>query len=137
MHNSIFVNLPIADLDRSRKFFTDLGYSFNEDFCDGNALALVLGDNIFAMLLQRDFFGTFHTAETADGAKVKECLIALNADTREGVDQLVDRAIAAGGPAGRTEVHGFMYGRTYEDPDGHTWEIMWMDPAAVAGDAEG
>jgi predicted lactoylglutathione lyase len=132
MHTMIFVNLPVADIERSRKFFTDLGYTFNEKFCDGRALALVLGESKVAMLTQTDFFGSFHPVETADASKTKECVICLSADSRDAVDVLVDRAIAAGGTAGDTEDHGFMYGRSYDDPDGHSWQIFWMDPAAAA-----
>ena len=132
MHTMIFVNLPVADIERSRKFFTDLGYTFNEKFCDGRALALVLGESKVAMLTQTDFFGSFHPVETADASKMKECVICLSADSRDAVDVLVDRAIAAGGTAGDTEDHGFMYGRSYDDPDGHSWQIFWMDPAAAA-----
>ncbi|HEY7053509.1 MAG TPA: VOC family protein [Mycobacterium sp.] len=131
MHATIFVNLPIADVERSRKFFTDLGYTFNEKFCDGRALALVLGENQFAMLTQTDFFGSFHPVETADASKAKECIICLSTDSRDAVDALVDRAIAAGGTAGNTEDHGFMYGRSYDDPDGHSWQVFWMDPVAA------
>jgi predicted lactoylglutathione lyase len=132
MHAMIFVNLPVADIERSRKFFTDLGYTFNEKFCDGRALALVLGESKVAMLTQTDFFGSFHPVETADATKTKECVICLSADSRDAVDVLVDRAIAAGGTAGDTEDHGFMYGRSYDDLDGHSWQIFWMDPAAAA-----
>lgn len=131
MHAMMFVNLPVADIERSRTFFTDLGYEFNEKFCGDNALSLVLGENQFAMLLQRDFFDSFHPVETADAATTKECVICLSADSRDEVDVLVDRAIAAGGTAGDTEDHGFMYGRSYNDPDGHSWQIFWMDPAAA------
>lgn len=130
-HQMIFVNLPVADLARTRSFFEALDYEFNEHFCDENALALVLGENLFAMLLRRDFYETFHGKETADATKVSGCLVCLSADSREAVDSLAERAIAAGATAGRTEDHGFMYGRTYDDLDGHTWEIMWMDPAAA------
>ena len=136
MHDMIFVNLPVADIKRSRKFFTELGYTFDENFCDGKALALVLGESQFAMLMQTDFFDGFHPAETADASKAKECIICLSAESRDAVDALVDRAIAAGGTAGDTEDHGFMYGRSYDDPDGHSWQIMWMDPAAVGAGPE-
>ncbi len=130
MHRMIFVNLPVADLNRSRTFFSGLGYSFNENFCDDNALALELGDNICAMLLRTDFYSTFHTKRTIDAREGSECLVCLSAESRDEVDVLVDKAIEAGGTPGRTEQHGdFMYGRSFDDPDGHTWEIMWMDPA--------
>lgn len=135
MHAMIFVNLPVADTERSRKFFADLGYTFNERFCDDKALTVVLGENQFAMLLQRDVFDSFHPLVTADATQTKECVICLSVDTRDAVDALVDRAIAAGGTAGDTEDHGFMYGRSYNDPDGHSWQIFWMDPVAAEAGA--
>lgn len=135
MHKMIFVNLPIADIQRSRDFFTAVGYTINEQFSDENAVAVELGENIAAMLLKTDFFGTFHEATTA-APGVKETLIALSAESREEVDEVVNRAVAAGGKEGRSEDHGFMYGRAFDDPDGHGWEIMWMDPAAAAGGPE-
>lgn len=126
MHDMIFINLPVADITRSRQFFTDLGYTFNEDFCDGNALAMVLGPNQFAMLLQTDWFNTFHDRGVTDARVEKECLVALNLRSREAVDEFVDKAVELGGTNGKTQDYGFMYGRSYEDLDGHTWEINWM-----------
>lgn len=136
MHTMIFVNLPVANVARSRAFFTELGYTVNEQFSDERAVSLQLGENIVAMLLQRDFFDSFHPVETADATTTKECVICLDAGSRESVDDLVDRAIAAGASAGDTEDHGFMYGRSYNDLDGHAWQIMWMDPASVTAGAE-
>jgi uncharacterized protein len=134
MHSMIMVNMPVTDVGRSRKFFSALGYAFNEKFCDERALAVALGESQFAMLTQTEFFDSLHPVETADAAKVKECVICLSADSREAVDALVDRAIVAGGTAGDTEDHGFMYGRSYNDPDGHSWQIFWMaDDAAEVG----
>jgi uncharacterized protein len=129
MHQMIFVNLPVDDLSRSRTFFTELGYSFNETYCDERSLCLELGPTLYAMLLRRDFFDTFHQVRTAAPDTV-EALLCLSADSREAVDAQVERAVAAGGRAGRREDHGFMYGRAYTDPDGHIWEIMWMDQEA-------
>ena len=132
MHKMIFVNLPVADLDRSRAFFAGMGYTFNEAFCDGNALALSLGDNIVAMLLQRDFYATFVPGRTvADPHTTSSAIVCLDADSRDAVDATVEKALAAGASPGDTEDHGFMYGRSYFDLDGHAWEITWMDPAAV------
>lgn len=136
MHQMIFVNLPVADLARSRAFFTALGYRFNEQFCDPErALCLALGDNIYAMLLKPEFFATFTPNGVSTGGN--EALLAVSADSREQVDRLADAAIAAGGTEVRREDQGFMYGRSYADPDGHVWELMWMDPtvAAAGGDA--
>lgn len=131
-HEMIFVNLPVADLARSRAFFGALGYSFDEDFCDGDALCLRLGPTIYAMLLREDLFARFHDGTTADGACV-ETLLCVSAPSRESVDALVDRAVLAGGREVRSEDHGFMYGRSYADPDGHVWEVMWMDPGTARG----
>lgn len=136
MHTTLFVNLPVADPERSRKFFADLGYAFNEKFSSESAVTVVLGRNQFAMLIQRDAFDALHPAETADASRVKECVVCLGVDSRECVDALVDRALAAGGTAGDSEDHGDMYGRSFNDPDGHSWQIFWMDPAAVGDGAE-
>lgn len=134
MHTPIFVNLPVADIDRSRTFFSELGYTFDESFCTDTTLVVVLGDNLFAMLLQREAFDSLHPVQTADRAKVKECVICLGVESRSAVDALVDRAIAAGGTAGDCEDEEFMYGRSYHDPDGHSWQIFWFNPAAEGPD---
>lgn len=127
VHQMIFVNLPVADPQRSREFFTSLGYGFNEEMCNEGALALELGPNHYAMLLQTEFFGRFHDQQVAQPGQ-HEVLTCLSADSRAEVDNLVDRAISAGGRDVRTEEYGdFMYGRSYADLDGHIWEIMWMD----------
>ncbi|MEZ0049132.1 putative lactoylglutathione lyase [Mycobacterium sp. MAA66] len=131
MHAMIFVNLPVTDIERSRKFFTELGYTFNEKFSSDSTLTLVLGENQFAMLIQREAFDSLHLAETADASKTKECVICLGVDSRTEVDALVDCAIAAGGTAGDTDDEDFMYGRSYHDLDGHSWQIFWMDPVAA------
>ncbi|MEU5631386.1 VOC family protein [Streptomyces rishiriensis] len=130
----IFVNLPVNDLDASKKFFTELGYSINPQFSDDNAASVVISDTIVAMLLTKPFYSTFTKKEIADSATTSEVLIALSAPSREKVDELVDRALALGGsPSGDTQDHGFMYGRSFDDLDGHTWEVVWMDPSAVQG----
>lgn len=130
MHSMLFVNLPVADVDRSRKFFSDLGYAIDEQLSGESAVTLVLGDNQFAMLLQREAFDSLHPLETADAAKVKECVVCLGVDSRDAVDALVNRAISAGGTDGDSEDHGSMYGRSYNDLDGHSWQIFWTDDAA-------
>lgn len=131
-HQMIFVNLPVEDTARSREFFSALGYSFDERMCqEGTALALEIGPNHYAMLLQREFFATFHRARTADPDQ-HEVLLCVSADSREQVDAVVDAAIAAGGTDVRSEnEQDFMYGRSYADLDGHIWEVMWMDVAAA------
>lgn len=130
MHDLIFVNLPVADLGRSRAFFTALGYTFNEDFCDGGALCLELGPHLHAMLLRRDLFATFHAGRTAPPGTV-EALLCVSARSRAQVDAVVDGAVRAGGSTVRTEDHGSLYGRSYADLDGHVWEVLWMDRAAA------
>ncbi|MFD3498154.1 VOC family protein [Streptomyces sp. NPDC058676] len=130
----IFVNLPVNDLDASKKFFTELGYSINPQFSDDNAASVVISDTIVAMLLTKPFYATFTKKEIADATKTSEVLVALSAESREKVDELVEKALAAGGsPAGETQDHGFMYGRSFDDLDGHTWEVVWMDPSAIEG----
>lgn len=130
----IFVNLPVNDLGASKKFFTELGYTINPQFSDDNAASIVISDTIVAMLLTKAFYATFTQKEIADATKTSEVLVALSSESREKVDELVDKALAAGGsPAGQTQDLGFMYGRSFDDLDGHTWEVVWMDPAAVQG----
>ena len=133
MATKIFVNLPVKDLQRSIDFFTQLGYSFNKQFTDEKAGCLVISEDIYAMLLTEPFFkGFIPGKEISDATKTKEVLVCLSADSRDAVNDLVDKAIAAGGKNFRDpEDHGFMYGRSFEDLDGHVWEIMWMDPAAI------
>ncbi|POX63791.1 glyoxalase [Streptomyces sp. Ru62] len=128
----IFVNLPVNDLDASKKFFTELGYSINPQFSDDKAASVVISDSIVAMLLTKPFYATFTKKEIADATTTSEVLICLSAESREKVDELVDKAIAAGGTAsGEPQDQGFMYGRAFDDLDGHTWEVVWMDPAAI------
>lgn len=126
-HQMVFLNLPVADPQRSREFFEALGYGFNDEMCDRNAVAVELGPNHYAMLLQTDFFAQFHDAKQAQPGH-HEVLTCLSAESRADVDDLVDRAVAAGGRNIRTEENGdYMYGRSYVDLDDHIWEIMWMD----------
>lgn len=130
----IFVNLPVNDLDASKTFFTELGYSLNAQFSDDNAASVVISDTIVAMLLKKEFYATFTSKEIADATKTSEVLLCLSAESRAKVDELIAKALAAGGTEPREpQDHGFMYGRAFEDLDGHTWEVVWMDPAAIQG----
>ncbi|MEV5429461.1 VOC family protein [Streptomyces sp. NPDC052701] len=130
----IFVNLPVNDLDASKKFFTELGYTINPQFSDDNAASVVISDTIVAMLLTKPFYSTFTNKEIADATRTSEVLLCLSAKSREKVDELVEKAVAAGGTASdRVQEMDFMYGRAFDDLDGHTWEVVWMDPAAVEG----
>jgi uncharacterized protein len=134
MPTKIFVNLPVKDLAKSIHFFTELGYSFNPQFTDDNAGCLVISDDIYVMLLTEPFFKTFTKKDIPDAAKSSEAIIALSLDSRVQVDTLVDKALAVGGqPANETNNQGFMYGRSFQDPDGHIWEVFHMDPSAVQG----
>ncbi|MEO3753875.1 VOC family protein [Streptomyces sp. B6B3] len=134
MSRQIFVNLPVKDLGRARAFFTEIGFTINEQFSDDNAASVVIEENITVMLLTEPFFRTFTKKDLADTARSTEAILALSADSREDVDALADRALAAGGkPSNEPTDHGFMYGRSFQDPDGHLWEVMWMDPSAMGG----
>lgn len=127
MHKQIFVNLPIADMARSRAFFSALGYSFNPDFTNEQGAALVLGENLYAMLLVREFFATFVDKPIADAHTSTEVLVCVSCDSREQVDALVAKAVAAGGSAPRPPQDlGFMYSHGFEDLDGHIWELVHM-----------
>ncbi len=133
MATSIFVNLAVKDLKKSMEFFTKLGYTFNEQFTDEKAASLVISDTIYAMLITEPFFKSFiPNNEIADTTKTKEVLLALSTDSKEKVNELVDKAIAAGAKKFREpEDHGFMFTRSFEDLDGHVWEIFWMNPGHV------
>ena len=130
----IFVNLVTSDVPATKKFFTELGYSINPQFSTDDCACVVISDTIIAMLMTRGHYSQFTGKEIVDSTKSSEVLLCLSAESREKVDELVDRAIAAGGTAhGEPQDHGFMYGRAFDDLDGHTWEVAWMDPAAVQG----
>jgi hypothetical protein len=126
----IFVNLPVKDLSASGGFFSALGFDFNEQFSDDKAACVVLADNIFVMLLREDFFRTFVGGEVADASRVTEVLNCLSAESRQEVDDLVRRAIGAGGKPWKDSFsEGPMYGGSFQDLDGHVWEVMHMDPS--------
>ena len=132
MATKIFVNLPVNDLNRSIEFFTKLGYTFNKQFTDDKATCMIIGEDIFVMLLVKEFFKTFIKTEIADATKTTEALICLSAESRSAVDEMIKKAVDAGATTYKEpQDHGFMYGHGYQDLDGHIWEIMWMDPAAV------
>jgi uncharacterized protein len=129
----IFVNLPVDDLDRSRAFFERLGFSFNPQFTDETAACMVIADGIYAMLLTRPKFKLFTDKEVADAHKTAEVLTCLAVESKARVDEIVRAAIEAGGSEPRPpQDHGFMFARSFDDLDGHIWEIVWMDPRAMA-----
>ncbi|MGY1705214.1 VOC family protein [Geodermatophilus sp. SYSU D00697] len=128
----IFVNLPVSDLAAAKAFYGGLGFSFNEQFSDEKTASVVIEENIVVMLLARDRFADFVAGEVGDPSAATTQLAALSAGSREEVDQLVERALASGGkPWLPAQDHGFMYGASFTDPDGHVWEVVWMDPASV------
>ncbi|AYB42055.1 VOC family protein [Paenibacillus lautus] len=130
--DNIFVNLPVKDLEKTKDFFSKIGFEFNEQFTDKNAACLVIGDNIFAMLLTEDYFKTFTKKDLSNAANTTEVILALSAESREQVDDIVNAALAAGGSPSNDPVdHGFMYGWSFQDPDGHLWEVMYMDQSQV------
>lgn len=132
MATKIFVNLPVKDLKKSVAFFTALGYKFNPQFTDENATCMIVTEDIFVMLLVEEYFKTFTKKEIVDARKSTEVLICLSADSREAVDETVSKAVKAGGTIPReAQDHGFMYGHSFEDLDGHIWELMYMDPSAI------
>ena len=131
MAKQIFVNLPVKDLQRSIAFFTALGYTFNLNFTDENATCMIIGDNIFAMLLVEKFFKTFISKEICDARKSTEVLLALSCDNRAQVDEQLAKAVAAGATIPREPQDlGFMYSQAFEDLDGHIWELFYMEPQA-------
>lgn len=131
MNQQIYVNLPVRDLPRSKAFFSALGYSFNPQFTDEKAACLVISADICVMLLTEPFFAGFTGKPVADARKTTEVLICLSCQSRDEVDTQVKKAWAAGGTVPRTAVdHGFMYQHGFEDPDGHIWELAYMDMAA-------
>jgi len=130
----IFVNLPVKDLARSVQFFTRLGYSFDPRFTDENATCMIISEDILAMLLVEKHFATFTDKPVADAKHSTEALVALSADSRAAVDRIVEAALAAGARRYKEpKDHGFMYEWGFEDLDGHVWEHLWMDPAALEG----
>lgn len=134
---SIFVNLPVADVATSRAFFGALGFTVNEQFSDDSTACLVIEQNVFAMLQTTERFGDFVVGEVADAQKTTEVLLALSADSREEVDRLKAAALAHGGGEWKeAQDHGFMYGCSFTDPDGHVWEVVWMDPAVASGEKD-
>jgi uncharacterized protein len=132
MTTKIFVNLPVEDLNKSKAFFGKLGYRFNPQFTDETAACMVITDDIYTMLLTKAKFQEFTRKPIADATETTEVLTCLSVDSRAKVDDLLDAALEAGATEARDAMeYGFMYGRSFNDLDGHIWEIIWMDPQAV------
>lgn len=137
MDTKIFVNLPVKDLGVTMEFFSKLGFEFNPQFTNENAACMVVSQDIYVMLLVESFFQTFTKKELADATKVTEVITALSVESREAADELLALALDAGAEEAR-EVQdlGFMYSRSFSDPNGHIWEVFWMDEAAAAEEAK-
>jgi|SRR5690625_1010030 len=128
----IFVNLPVKDLNKTIDFFTEVGFEFNEQFTDENATCMVVNENIFIMLLVEKFFQTFTKKKISNATNSTEVIISLSAESREKVDEIVNRALEAGGTTPTKSIdHGFMYQWGFEDIDGHLWEFSYMDESVV------
>jgi uncharacterized protein len=128
MTTQIFVNLPVKDLNETVDFFTKLGFAFNPQFTDENATCMIVNNDIFVMLLVEKFFKTFTKKELSDTIKDTEVIVALSTESREKVDQMINKVIEAGGKEHRKpQDHGWMYGRSFEDINGHLWEVIYMD----------
>jgi predicted lactoylglutathione lyase len=132
MAEKIFINLPVHDLERSKAFYLNLGFSQNPTFSDETAVCMVISDNIYTMLLTHEKFLQFTPKAIADAEKTTEVLNALQVDQKDLVNKMADAAISAGGTEARPiQDHGFMYGRSFNDPDGHIWEVFWMDTSML------
>ncbi|WYP26814.1 VOC family protein [Alkalihalobacillus sp. FSL W8-0930] len=133
----IFVNLPVKDLQKSKAFFTEVGFTFNEQFEDESATCMVVNETIFVMLLEEDRYTSFTKKEIPNTSTHSEAIVALSLDSREEVDEVVNRAFAAGaGTYNEPQDHGFMYGWSFADIDGHLWEFFHMDMAAAEAAAK-
>ena len=137
MSKMIFINLPVSNLERAVAFYEAVGAERNPQFSDDTAACMVFSETIHAMLLTHDKYRQFTSKKIVDAKTSSEVLICISSDSRDGVDEMVSKAQAAGGGVDPTPTQdfGFMYGRSFEDPDGHIWEIMWMDVEA-AGQSE-
>ena len=133
MATKIFVNLPVKNLKRSIDFFSHLGFSFNMQFTDDKAACLIINDgSIYAMLLTEPMFKTFTKKEIADATKTTEVLIAIDAESKEKAGEMVSKAVEAGGSIyAEPQDHGWMYQHSFADPDGHQWEILYMDESKL------
>jgi predicted lactoylglutathione lyase len=132
MPQMIFLNLPVKDLATATAFYEGLGFVKNPNFSDENASSMALSEEIVFMLLQEEFFKTFITKDLGNPAATTSAAIGLSRDSREAVDEISDKALASGGTAAKDpQDYGFMYGRSFHDPDGHLIEVIWMDPAQL------
>jgi predicted lactoylglutathione lyase len=136
MARQLFVNLPVSNLDRTVEFFTALGFSFNPDFTDENATCMIVNDGAYVMLLVESYFKTFTSKSVASTADSAEVIMSFSLESREAVDEAIRTALTSGGRASEeAQDYGFMYTHSFQDPDGHLWEVFWMDPAGPPKDA--
>jgi predicted lactoylglutathione lyase len=132
--HKLFVNIPVSDLQRSIRFFEALGFSFNPHFTDATATCMLVGEDAYFMLLTKERFAGFSKRPAGDPRTETNALFALSVNSRAEVDEMVKKAVATGGShAVDPQDHGFMYGWSFYDPDGHHWEVFWMDPSAIPG----
>ena len=128
MAKQIFINLPVKDLKKTMEFFEKLGFTFNMQFTDDKAACMIIGENIYAMLLLEKFFKTFTNKEIADAKKTTEVLIAIDAESKKSVDEMIKKAVEAGGSTYRNpQDNGWLYGHSFADLDGHQWEVLYID----------
>lgn len=132
-----FINLPVKDLKATVAFFSAIGFEFDPHYTDENATSMIIGENQYAMLLVEPFFQSFIKKELADASRTAEVIVAIAVDSREKVDDTVAKALEAGAqPTMDPADHGFMYSRSFQDIDGHLWEVFHMDPTAVPEDQQ-
>lgn len=131
MKTDIFINIAVKDLQKAKAFFSTLGFTYNMQFSDEKAACMILNEQAYVMLLQENFFKGFTRKEIVNAHRSTEVLLAISADSREGVNEFVDKAIALGATeAVEPQDHGFMFSRSFSDLDGHIWEVIWMDMEA-------
>lgn len=132
MAKQIFINLPVKDLNKTMEFYSKLGFTFNPQFTDHNAACMVISDTIYAMLLVENFFKSFIKKDICDSTMYTETILALSFDSRQEVDDIVNKAVAAGGTEpNASQDHGWMYSRSFQDLDGHIWEPVYMDESLL------
>ncbi len=132
--HKLFVNIPVSNLQRSIDFFEKLGFNFNPQFTDATGTCMLVGEDAYFMLLDKERFRGFSKRPTGDPRRETNALFALSVNSRDEVDEMVEKAVAAGGShAVDPQDHGFMYGSSFYDLDGHHWEVFWMDPSSISG----
>lgn len=133
-NRQVYVNVVVRDLERAKRFFGELGFEFNAQFTNEEAACMIINQDAYVMLLTEGVWGRFSNKEVCDTARATEVLLAISCESRAGVDELVRKAVAAGGRHAMEPMdHGVMYGWSFYDLDGHHWEVIWMDEAALAG----